>query len=299
MVVLGSSFRLIFQFWPDQSSDVFRLVHPFCLSFLVSSFFILMLRLNLTFDSFGGRTKVVDFLFKYGLLSRVCPGCHEEKPLLKEKGRTVPRFYCGTCKRKVCCSENSAFEWKRIRNIPLFIFVAHCFTLRVNTKAIQALSGADYRTVRRYITALRDALCASVRKKHLLGELKLGGEGKVVEVDETFLCHRKYNVGRKTVKEGTWVLGLTEVDAASHPIENAEALAKLREREEKREQAARERAEMRKRVRERRILSRLSAFPSAFSRSSVQANQTSQRARHQPSRIDVNLPDDVSEEDEV
>ena len=163
---------------------------------------------------------------------------------------------------------------------------------------IQALSGADFRTVRRYITALRDALGASVRKKHLLGELKLG-VGRVVEVDETFLCHRKYNVGRKTVMEGTWVLGLTEVDAASHPIENAEALAKLREREEKREQAARERAEMRKRVRERRILSRLSAFPSAFSRSSVQANQTSQHARHQPSRLDVNLPDDVSEEDEV
>ena len=257
-----------------------------------------MLHLCLTFDSFGGRDKVVDFLFENGLLSRVCPGCHQEKPLLREKGRTIPRFHCGTCKRKVCCTENSVFEWQKIRNIPLFLFVAHCFTLRVPTKSIQALSGADYRTVRRYITALRDALCASVKKMHVTGELKLGGEGKVVEVDEMMVCHRKYFVGRRVVKEGTWILGLTEVDSAKHPIENPEALQKLREREQKREQAVLERAERRKVAKQRQIQSRLNTFPSAFTHGRpIQTIQAPGTADLPDCREDA-MPNEQTDDDE-
>ena len=67
-----------------------------------------------------------------------------------------------------------------------------------------------------------------------------------------------------TQKEGTWTLGLTEVDVAKHPIENTEALHKLREREQKREQTALERAELRKAAKQRQIQSRLNNFPSLF-----------------------------------
>ena len=93
----------------------------------------------------------------------------------------------------------------------------------------------------------------------------LGGPGKVVEIDEMFLSHRKYKRGRKLAKEGTWILGLTEVDASSHPIENPGVLERLIEREDKREQAARERAERRKTVMQRTVRTRLHDFPSAFS----------------------------------
>ena len=131
-----------------------------------------------------------------------------------------------------------------------------------------------------------------------MGELKLGGEGKVVEVDEMFLCHRKYNVGRKTVKEGTWVLGLTEVDAASHPTENHEALARLMEREERREQAARERAERRKKVKKRRMEERLRNFPSSFTRTPAPLVRPPQGAAGQLQRPDVETTEDDSDDEE-
>ena len=107
---------------------------------------------------------VVDFLIEKGLLNKTCPFCHQEGKLLKEKGRGVPRFYCPCKKLKLSCAVGTAFNWKRVRNIPLFIFVAHCVCLMMSTKAIQALSGADYRTVKRYITALREAMSA-LRKR--------------------------------------------------------------------------------------------------------------------------------------
>ena len=120
----------------------------------------------------------------------------------------------------------------------------------------------------------------------------------MVEIDEMFVCHRKYNVGRKTVKEGTWVLGLTEVDAASHPIENREALARLKVREESREQAARERAERRKRLKEQRMAERLRSFPSSFTRTTAPLVRPPQGAALPPQRRDPETTEDDSDDEQ-
>ena len=134
-----------------------------------------------------------------------------------------------------------------VQDIPLFLFVAQCYALHVSTKAIVSLSGADYRTVKGYIESIQKALCEKVRTMREAGQLKLGGAGKVVEIDEMFVCSRKYGRGRRMAKEGTWILGLTEVDAATHPIENPAFLEQLRKREDEREEAAVQRLEKRKR----------------------------------------------------
>ena len=81
------------------------------------------------------------------------------------------------------------------------------------------------------------------KKEYDEGRLKLGGPGKVVEVDEMHVCHRKYQRGRLLAKKGVWVLGLTEVDSASHPIEDPRLLERLKDQEDKRKKAADERAQ--------------------------------------------------------
>ena len=100
------------------------------------------------------------------------------------------------------------------------------------------------------------------------------------------------------------VLGMTEVDASSHLIENPDALHKLQEREEKREKAARERDERRKRAKQQQVITRLSSFPSAFSgRAAERTVQAPQRASRAPARRcrarDVNDSEDEAEQDQV
>ena len=63
-----------------------------------------MLRLNLTFDSFGGKDKVLDFLFERKLLNKTCPSCHKERPIYFETGKTIPRFRCGPCNVRMYCT---------------------------------------------------------------------------------------------------------------------------------------------------------------------------------------------------
>ena len=206
-----------------------------------------MFDLNITYDTFGGRKKVMEGLFELGLLNDVCPGCNRKVHVQYEQGNIIPRIACTTCKSRPSCATNTALQWNKIRDIPVFLFVARCFALHMSTAAMVSLSGADYRTVRDYIACIQKALCAKIKKMREDGELKLGGPGKVVEVDEMLACGRKYGRGRKLEKEGVWILGLTEVDVASHPIENPAFLKQLSEREEEREEAARQRQEKRKR----------------------------------------------------
>ena len=43
-----------------------------------------MLRMSLTYDTFGGREAVLNFLFERSLLNRNCPSCHQPKNPMNE-----------------------------------------------------------------------------------------------------------------------------------------------------------------------------------------------------------------------
>ena len=67
------------------------------------------------------------------------------------------------------------------------------------------MTGLSLRTVITALQRLRD-ICSL---KILHGNLKLGGRGKTIEIDESMFGHkRKYNRGR--VGQGTWVFGMVE-----------------------------------------------------------------------------------------
>ena len=69
----------------------------------------------------------------------------------------------------------------------------------------------------------------------------LGGVGKTVEVDEAFVSKRKYGRGRKTAKEGLWVVGLTEVYSTSVDGLTPRKINYMRRREARMERAVEER----------------------------------------------------------
>ena len=177
-----------------------------------------MLSLSLNYDSFGGQDAVFNYLFDIGLLNKTCPVCKKEARVYFEPDRSIQRYWCKCNKSKISCATNTALDFNGIEKIPLFIFVLQCFCLGINVKSIIALTGADYRTINKYIESLREALSAAAKQEQKEGRLKLGGPGKVVEVDEMPICRRKYESSKRTAKEGIWIVGLTEVDAASHLI---------------------------------------------------------------------------------
>lgn len=120
-----------------------------------------MLPLSLDFDTFGGEKAVFNYLFDVGLLNKTCPSCKKEGRVYFESNRTIPRYWCRCNESKISCATGTALDFNSIEKIPLFIFVLQCFCLGINIKSIIALTGADYRTVNKYIESLREALSAA------------------------------------------------------------------------------------------------------------------------------------------
>ena len=81
-------------------------------------------------------------------------------------------------------------------------------------------------------------MCKTVDAEKRAGNLLLGGEGKYVEVDEAFVSKRKNGRGKRTAKEGLWVVGLTEVEPAAVEGMTPRKLDCLRRFEARREQEA-------------------------------------------------------------
>ena len=162
-----------------------------------------MFHLTVTYDSYGGKDKVFEKLFEVGILNSKCLVCNKEGSIEYEEGKTFPRVYCGRNKKRTSCKVGTALSNKKIKNVPLFLFVTQCFCLHVGVMAIVARTGDDYSTVSKYINAVMDSMCACIKSAHSRGQLKLGGPDKIVEIDEMFLWHRKYGRGRRMAKEGT------------------------------------------------------------------------------------------------
>ena len=115
-----------------------------------------MFKMNLTFDMFGGEVVVMEKLAECGLLSKKCSYCHCLGSWVFEADRLFPRVRCPVCRKKSYSADDSPLSKKGIGDIPLFLFVSFCFSLRIPQKAVVSLTGCDPRTVKKYQDALRD-----------------------------------------------------------------------------------------------------------------------------------------------
>ena len=196
-----------------------------------------MFDFSITYDSYGGREAVFSDLCELGVLNTNCPKCGNPCKFYFLGDRSMPQLRC-RCKYRGSSLNGSHFEKHAIEDIPLFLFVLKCYILRVQTKAIVGLTGSKMETVGKYPNVIRDSVCFAFNETARDENFMFGGEGKVVEVDEAFVCHSKNHRGRPEAKEGYWVVGITEVDQNSHRIENEVLLEQMKEREDARENAA-------------------------------------------------------------
>ena len=171
-----------------------------------------MFQIACKWDSFCPKLDFVARLFSLGLLRKTCPTCKHECDVECGNDRNVPRIWCCMCKKRFSATTGTVFDIHKISNIPLFVFVAQCFVLRMTSKQICELTGSKDETVAKYLDVIKTSACKMFQRQIDGGFMMLGGPGKSVEIDECKICQTKYNRGKVEAKEGVWVVGITEVD---------------------------------------------------------------------------------------
>src|SRR5271155_4209858 len=148
----------------------------------------------------------------------VCPHCGSLEKLGKVEGKSARPglYYCGACKSQFTVTVGTIFERSKV---PLSkwwtaIHLMGCSKKGMSAHQLHRMLGVAYQTAWFMEHRLREAMRD--------GDLSpMGGEGSVVEVDETFIGRKEGYETKAGVKHKNAVLTLVESGgtARSFPIE--------------------------------------------------------------------------------
>lgn len=126
-------------------------------------------------------------------------------PTLEADNRPVFRYRCTRCRQRISIFRFSFFQQVRIP-INLALLVAYLWLVGTTRKAIYLMTGIDTKTATRLISRAKQMITMDIEFHH--EEYMIGGEGIIVEIDESKFGKRKYNEGHHV--EGVWVVGGVE-----------------------------------------------------------------------------------------
>jgi transposase-like protein len=114
-------------------------------------------------------------------------------------------FRCskGTCKQKISLLKNSLFYRHRIPCCKI-LELAYLWLCGMKVTAAVTFTRLSKVTIGSYYNMFRDLISVSLDDE----DQQIGGEGMIVEIDETKMGKRKYNRGHRV--EGVWVVGGVE-----------------------------------------------------------------------------------------
>uniref|UniRef100_A0A6G3MFQ8 Putative transposase-like protein HI-13281 (Trinotate prediction) n=1 Tax=Henneguya salminicola TaxID=69463 RepID=A0A6G3MFQ8_HENSL len=109
-------------------------------------------------------------------------------------------YYCRTCKKKNIPTNSTWFQGNQL-SFSLNMYVIHCWAEDMTIKQTVRQTGISNRIIIKYKYYIRNVCMFALSKLHG----KIGGPGKIVEIDENLLFKAKYNVGRRL--GSGWVFG--------------------------------------------------------------------------------------------
>ncbi len=152
---------------------------------------------------FDNEDQTITFLCQHSAVykERLCPNCGSNMTLyLARRSFVCPRK---ACKRKVSLFKNSFFQHHKIPCSKILQLAYYWLTgIKCGTAAI--LTGHSKDTIASYYDSFRQLVADSLDDE----QSRIGGEGIVVEIDETKMGKRKYNRGHHV--EGVWIVGGVE-----------------------------------------------------------------------------------------
>ncbi|XP_069968781.1 uncharacterized protein [Bactrocera oleae] len=168
-------------------------------------------------QNFDTTEKCISFAEEEGLIlkSKLCR-THRIPMLVSLSDRsTVGIFRCrkGACRKRTAVSRSSG-TWFENAKIPLpqifyimFAFASHWSHSQVRKNSFIKEPILSSATICDWYNYCREAVVL-YQVDHQVAVGKIGGPGKIVQIDESKFGKRKYNKGRRV--EGHWVLGMVE-----------------------------------------------------------------------------------------
>ena len=130
-----------------------------------------------------------------------CPKCLKQMILIKDNSVFGNlRWYCPNCDSKLGILYGSIFSNSKIPLNKIY-HLLYCWVFEYSCKQTSHEINLNKNTVTYYFTLFRNACDSYVCSN----TSKIGGPGKTVQIDETLMCKRKYNVGR--MLNEIWIFG--------------------------------------------------------------------------------------------
>ena len=157
-------------------------------------------QLNHLFDN---EKNCINFLIDKGVFQREspCESCGELMILREDKW--LFRCQKNECSVSSSIRKGSFFYGHKIKCSKI-LHLAYMWLNNLPTKSIIQMSGMSSKTVCAFLNYFRQLVSDAVE----IEDVTIGGEGIIVEIDETKLGKRKYNRGHRV--DGVWVLGGVE-----------------------------------------------------------------------------------------
>ena len=181
-------------------------------------------------DDFGGKV-FWENLIAVGLLKEECPVCHRPAEVAMYQSRNwVPHAKCTEHGERSCLTSGFFAELK-IKEPAKFVKFAMMYASRMSYDNIQMMAGLADDMTSKFLHIIEDCMDETIVQGMQHGEMMLGGDGKVVEIDEKVLTINKYHRGRSAPKQIT-IFGRVEVDAPVHPVVDVRLRAAVRKKPE-------------------------------------------------------------------
>lgn len=139
--------------------------------------------------------------------------CNKSRKLCFRNDRGICDWYCGKCRTRCSVLRDSVLERAKISLQHLLLLVA-CFVEKLTYEqtvwACQTDDGVviSHQTIAHYFRMFRQAIINGCPEFTAKGGSRIGGPGRVVQIDEAQIGRRKYHVGR--VHDHLWVIGMVD-----------------------------------------------------------------------------------------
>ena len=152
--------------------------------------------------------KLIEWMMQHGLLKEdvICDVCGEKmNKSIRNTSVDGIAFCCGKerCGRPVKSMRTGSIFWRYKQSLQTLMRFVYEWAEGTKLKRICRQLGVSKGAAVRFSDMLRHVVYREVRRE--MSAIKIGGAGKVVEIDETVVARRKYNVGRKIAEQ--WLFG--------------------------------------------------------------------------------------------